>query len=148
MAPSAPSTASTTSSRTLAHAAPAASMTTTSGNAGAKPEPSRLFTKPDDEDAPHPTWVQDDPDGEEAEREFADFGGDVPSRQAMPKTRRASMSTRRARSRSESLPPLYLVDSAYSESHRAMSRISRLEAEEVGGELCEREWSPKGKLWS
>lgn len=121
--PAASRPSSVASSATLAHRSDA----TMANSGGAKPEPARTFNTP----------AADDPDGEEAEREFADFGGDVPSHLAMKKLRprRGTTGSRtRTRSRSESLPPLFLVDSAFSESHRALSRISRLEAEEQGRE--------------
>lgn len=130
------------SDRTLAneHQGSHPSATTDSPKSHPKPEVARNFTTP--------RQFMDDA---EAEREFAEFGGDAP----MPlgavqlKTRRMSTSApggrqfgQRSRSRSESLPPLYLVDSAFSESHRVMSRLSRQERENQGRELnCRRDWN-------
>ena len=60
-------------------------------------------------------------EGEEAEREFADFGGDVPTDKVLIRR-----NTRRNRGRSNtttSFPSLHLVDSAYSDAHRAVTRV-------------------------
>ncbi|ORY88386.1 major facilitator superfamily domain-containing protein [Leucosporidium creatinivorum] len=130
-APSTASTGSTTSSATLAHQQGGTTVAASNTNGALKPEPLRTFKTPNADE--HGEWLNDD---EEAEREFASFGGDVPDAQAMPRRTRTRRNTSgsRTRSRSDSLPGLHLVDSAYSESHRVMSRISRQEAEDRGEE--------------
>lgn len=131
-APSTASTGSTTSSATLAHQHEPTTLASANSNGALKPEPHRTFKTPNADE--HGDSFNAD---EEAEREFASFGGDVPDAQAMPRRTRTRRNTTgsRTRSRSDSLPGLHLVDSAYSESHRVMSRISRQEAEDRGGEF-------------
>ena len=72
-----------------------------------------------------------DPDreGEEAEREFADFGGDVPEDRVMVKRMARKNTINRGRSLSRTIsgnalpfPDLHLVDSAFSDAHRVRSR--------------------------
>lgn len=117
------SAASSESERTLAHAH--------AGNEAPKlqPEAPRTYATAEELD-----------DQAQAEREYAEWGGDAPAPLGrVQRDTRRRMSTsgaggrQRTRSRSESLPHVYLVDSAFSDSHRVMSRISRQERQDSGG---------------
>ncbi|KAK4048782.1 hypothetical protein OIV83_004548 [Microbotryomycetes sp. JL201] len=110
-----------------------------------KPEPARDFRAPFEND---PLNNGDDLN-KEAEREFAEFGGDMPpdpglqhkchravavaakmeSERQKTRARRLSMAGGKApsliRSRTGTMPSLHLVDSAWSASHAAMDSLSQ-----------------------